>query len=106
MGDSNIKVPFEPTEKFYEFLKTEIKLSSKRAFEVIYYLQEHFEWDGEDGTHHDGILPDTYEQCQKCKDLFDSTSDGCFAMLCEHCYTALCPDVGCEDCKHHKKVFG
>jgi len=107
MGNSNIKVPFEPTEKFFKFLKNKIKLNNKKAFKVIYYLQEYFKWDDENGTNY-GLLPDTFEQCQKCKDIYDSSFDGCEAMLCEDCYIKMCSDniecEECEECELYKKL--
>jgi len=109
MGNSNIKVPFEPTEKFFKFLKNKIKLNNKKAFKVIYYLQEYFKWDDENGTNY-GLLPDTFEQCQKCKDIYDSSNSGCLAMLCGGCYNLMCPhyndNIECEDCKLYKKLYG
>lgn len=41
------------------------KLSPNIAFNVIWFLQEHLH-----------ILPDTIEQCNCCKELFDSDSEG------------------------------
>ena len=106
MGSSDINVPFEPTEKFFEYLQNELKLSSRKAFKIIYYLQESFEWDDEDGTHHYGLLPDRYEQCQAkvCGALYDTWSEGCIAMRCEShmCYK----DIECEDCRKYKQRYG
>uniref|UniRef100_A0A6H1ZZU2 Uncharacterized protein n=1 Tax=viral metagenome TaxID=1070528 RepID=A0A6H1ZZU2_9ZZZZ len=110
MGDSNIKVPFEPTEKFYEYLRNELKLSDRKAFKIIYYLQEDFEWEDEQGKHL-GLLPGTYEKCRKCRDLYNSANSGCVAILCEGCCMRLCPqDAGniecCEDCRLYKQLIG
>lgn len=100
MGDSNIKVPFEPVENFYEYLQTELKLSANKAFKVIYYLQEHFEWEDESGKHY-GIIPDTYEKCRArgCDTLYDSNYDGCSALRCdEH----ACSNGDCDSCRKTK----
>lgn len=105
MGDSRIKVPFEPTNKFYEYLQNELKLSAKKAFSIIYYLQESFEWEDEDGKHH-GLLPDVYEKCtaKGCGSLYDSEAEGCLAMRCDShiCYR----DISCDDCDKYKKLQG
>ncbi len=45
--------------------KNRPKLSCKKAFQIIYVLQE--------GLH---VLPDTIELCQNCYDLFNSESEG------------------------------
>ena len=42
------------------------KLSPTKAFNVIWFLQEYLH-----------ILPDNIEQCDGCKDLFDTDSEGC-----------------------------
>jgi hypothetical protein len=64
--------------EFYEFLKTgeaesiyvEHKplLNEKQAFSVIWYLQEHFP-----------LLPDNIDQCDVCKDLYNSNSCGYYS---------------------------
>jgi hypothetical protein len=104
MGSNRIEVPFEPTEEFYKFLQDEIKLSAKKAFHIIYYLQERFEWDDEDGTHHYGLLPDKYERChaQGCNSLYNTESEGCQAMRCDShtCYE----DIECDDCQKYKRL--
>jgi hypothetical protein len=66
----------EWVQEFYEFLKGNspesinegkplVKLSPNKAFNIIWYLQEHF-----------ALLPDTIEQCSVCKELYDSNSQG------------------------------
>ena len=106
MGSSDIAVPFEPTGKFYEYLQNELKLSPKKAFKVIYYLQEHFEWDDESGEHHYGLLPDKYEQCQAkgCGALYNTEAEGCIAMRCDS--HTCCKDIECEDCRRYKQRYG
>lgn len=69
---------FEKIEEFYNFLrdgklpngmkmpKSHIpKMSSKKAFTIIWYLQEHLQ-----------ILPGSVEQCDGCLELFDSDKEG------------------------------
>ncbi len=41
------------------------RLSRKEAFGIIWFLQEHL-----------GILPDNFEMCEVCEQLFDSHSEG------------------------------
>lgn len=43
------------------------KLSGRAAFSVIYMLQEHYK-----------LIPDTFEQCCKCLEMFDSHSSGLY----------------------------
>ena len=66
-------------EEFYQFLQGECpdsitlawgdqpKLTSKKAFTIIWYLQVHFP-----------ILPDRIEKCWNCDDLFDTWSGGLY----------------------------
>ena len=62
--------------EFYDFLlglsvpegftlKHKPKLSAEEAFSVIYLLQEHLH-----------ILPDSFEKCDGCDELFDSDREG------------------------------
>ena len=77
------KISLEDVEKLYKYLQGEVpknltikcpvKLSSRKAFQVIYYLQEIML-----------ILPDCYERCITCGDLFDSDNEGNFPH-CEYC---------------------
>lgn len=69
----------EWVREFYLFLQGELpdsirlsnrhkpKLSAKKAFAVIWYLQEHF-----------SILPDSIEVCWNCGYLFDSDAEGLY----------------------------
>lgn len=41
-----------------------LNLTPEEAFSVIYYLQEEL-----------GILPDNYEMCRECKDIYDSDNE-------------------------------
>jgi len=43
------------------------RLSSRAAFSVIYFLQEHMD-----------LLPDHFEVCVRCRDLFDTEREGRF----------------------------
>lgn len=54
----------EWVQAFYYFLQQQ-KLSKKKAFSIIYYLQEYFP-----------LLPDHIEQCDVCGELYDSYSQG------------------------------
>jgi hypothetical protein len=97
-------IPFEPVDKFYEWLQSELKLSARNAFKIIYYLQEQFEWEDENGKHH-GLLPDKYERCRAkgCGALYNSHAEGCVALRCDWhiCYK----DIECEDCRKYKRLF-
>lgn len=55
----------EWTAKVYYFLMDDLKLSNKKAFQIIYYLQEHFP-----------VIPDHIEQCSVCGEVYDSYSQG------------------------------
>jgi hypothetical protein len=66
-------------QEFYEFLQGNVpnslhlkkghipKMSPKKAFKVIYYLQEHFP-----------VFPDHIEKCWSCGRLFDTYSEGLY----------------------------
>ena len=66
----------ERINEFYEYLMgsklpegmecRKPRLGADLAFTVIWFLQEHMH-----------ILPDNIEQCDKCKELYDSDSEGC-----------------------------
>lgn len=83
----------EWTKEFYEFLQGNvpedlsfakghgIKLSKKKAFAIIYYLQEHFP-----------VIPDHIEQCSVCGQLYDSWSQGHHSDLTGKFYCG----EGCE----------
>ena len=63
----------EQMQEFFDFLKGKTedevrgspKLTKKKAFSVIYYLQEKLR-----------ILPDNYEMCFACQSLFDTHRGG------------------------------
>lgn len=53
------------------------RLSSRAAFAVIYVLQEHME-----------LIPDIFERCTRCGDLFDTECEGDTTddrSLCDSC---------------------
>ena len=68
-----------PLKEFYDFLqgisvpkgfvipKRQLpKLAAAKAFSIIYMLQEHLH-----------ILPDSFEQCKDCLNIYDSDAEGC-----------------------------
>lgn len=67
----------ERTQELFSFLQGEdapegwtdasLKLSAQKAWSVIYYLQEWF-----------GIIPDHFERCDNCGDLFDTEYEGAY----------------------------
>ena len=77
--------------EFYDFLRGQypeniqfskgsgIKLSSNKAFSIIYYLQEHFP-----------LLPDYIEQCSQCKLLYNQNSSGYHSELTQKFYCDAC----------------
>lgn len=101
------KVTLEQVETLYAFLQGECpegfyiknmpKLTPDQAFAVIYYLQE--------GMY---LIPDKYEKCRECDDLYDSANEGCAAGFCDAHYTSMCPHwedgVECEDCELYKEA--
>lgn len=77
--------------EFYHFLQGEIpqtlhynrghkpKMSQKKAFAIIYYLQEHYR-----------KFPDNIEQCSVCGDLYDTDCEGLYwetkgKFYCDNC---------------------
>jgi hypothetical protein len=81
----------EWVREFYEFLQGNVpegiqlgkgggpRLSKKKAFSVIWYLQEHFP-----------LLPDQIEQCSVCGDLYNSYSEGYYSDVNEKGYCSGC----------------
>jgi len=102
------EITLEQVETLYAFLQGECperfcikampNLTPDQAFAVIYYLQEGL-----------GLIPDKYEKCRECDDLYDSANEGCSAGLCEGHYTSMCPHCGdgvdCEDCELYKEAW-
>lgn len=58
------------------------RLTAKKAMSVIWFLQEQM-----------GLIPDHYEACSVCEDLFDTWSEGTYVQSeCKH-YCGNCrPD--------------
>lgn len=81
------KISLKQTEEFYEFLQGNLpegiymkprpKLSQRRAFDVIWYLQEHLR-----------LIPSNYERCCSCGDLYDSDNSGGHKK--DRCYCDNC----------------
>lgn len=98
-ADDNKQFSLEKTRELYEFLQGKIPdgislsyppaLTPEQAGSVIYVLQEHFR-----------IIPDNYEQCESCNELFDSNCEGITTddgQICEACsddyhYCPLCEE--------------
>lgn len=80
------EISLEDVDKFYRYLQGEVppelsiknpvKLSPQKAFKVIYYLQEIMY-----------LLPDRYERCITCNELFDADNEGSSkgGMHCDYC---------------------
>jgi len=78
------EITLEQTENLYRFLQGQVPdcltletppaLTKGQAFSVIYYLQEILH-----------IIPDKYEKCRECGDLFDSELEGCSYLVCSGC---------------------
>lgn len=71
----------EWTDKLYQFLTNEVKLSNKKAFSVVFFLQEHVP-----------LLPDHIEKCDVCGTLFDTYASGHHSDLTDKFYC-------CESCE-------
>ena len=70
------------------------KLSGKRAFEIILFLQEIT-----------GCLPQKYERCSTCGEIYNSESEGLYSELNAGHYCGCCMDyppvARCWDCGEH-----
>jgi hypothetical protein len=91
----------ERLEMFYQYLQGNVpdevgckspKLTSKKAYEIIWFLQEisHF-------------IPDKYERCDTCGDLFNAEAEGnhCekyYKTHCGSCAYTNCKFYNCEEC--------
>jgi len=71
---NNEDIDLEMIDRFFYFLTKNKKLSSKKAFDIIYYLQEQLE-----------ILPDRFEKCTSCKEMYDSHQQGSTHRLRQYC---------------------
>lgn len=84
----NENITVEQVNEFYNFLQGELpkaitmkcppKLSSKKAFGIVWYLQEHLR-----------ILPDNFERCCSCGSLFNTNQEGSIKRNRNYC-------SGCE----------
>lgn len=82
----------ESVDKFHSFLmggkppegfvlKQRPKLTARKAFAIIYVLQEHFH-----------AIPDSFEMCSHCTRIYDSEREG-------H-YSEQHPHHWCGNCEH------
>ncbi len=67
-------------ERFYQYLRDK-KLSKRKAFSIIYYLQEHL-----------AVFPDHIEKCSVCGNIYDSYAAGHYSELTNKFYC-------CESCE-------
>jgi hypothetical protein len=95
MTMTGTKPTLEQVDALYQFLTGRIpvgsgiemgrggqpKLTPRKAFAVIWFLQEHLH-----------ILPDCYEACTCCGNLFDSD---CAGHLCEQTGKSYCDNCDC-----------
>ena len=94
-NDHRTDTDLEKIQEFYRFLTGEEipkcmsfqrghapKMSEKKAFSIIWYLQEHL-----------SILPDTIERCSVCGELFDSYSEGIYWQTKGKHYCDVCSDI-------------
>lgn len=84
----------ELVTEFYEFLQGKlpdgmevgyggkIKLSPRKAFNIIWYLQEHLT-----------LIPSQIDQCDICKDLFDPHSSGHYSEKQGKNYCGACDNL-------------
>lgn len=108
MDQTTAETSLEQVEELYEFLQgtppksiimgkqTQPVLTKEQAFAVVWFLQEHMH-----------LLPDSYQQCSVCEDLFDSREEGFYVEegpyahnhYCEGCapYEVRWPDEATED---------
>lgn len=87
------EITVEQTQELYDYLlgkpqpdnfrmKHLPKLSDKKAFQIILFIQEHLR-----------IIPDHYEQCYNCKSIFDTYSDGLYWETKGRHYCGVCSDL-------------
>lgn len=91
-------------EEFYYFLQGEMpegmhlgkgykpKMTSKKAFAIIWYLQEHF-----------SILPDHIEKCDSCDCLYDGWSEGLYWETKVKHYCGACEHIVPENYDRGKR---
>ena len=88
------EITLEQVTEFYEFLQGKCpdglkfghghqpKLSTKKAFAIIYYLQEQLK-----------IFSDRVEKCDNCNDLFDTWREGLYWESKGKHYCGGCEDI-------------
>ena len=99
----------EKVQEFYDFLKGEVpdtthcdppKLDSDMAFTIIWFLQEHC-----------GAIPDTFEVCEECDFIYDSSQEGTRIYCknyCDNCADSHYPEDedfeygSCDECPEEK----
>jgi len=94
-NDKRTDSDIEKVREFYRFLTGEEmpekismgrgyapKMSEKKAFSIIWYLQEHL-----------SIFPDTIERCSVCGELFDTNSEGLYWETKGKHYCNGCCDI-------------
>ena len=86
--DENKLSDFELVQKFYEYLTDELKFTKKKAFSIIYYLQEHLP-----------VFPDNIEKCTNCGRLYDTWKEGHHSELTEGYYCS----ENCEPYNLHER---
>jgi len=88
---NNTEVTIEQVEQFISMLTggelenlilvEQPKLSKRAAFCVVYYLQEEMR-----------IIPDTFEMCMDCEDIFDAQ----YGYIRQSDNAHICPDCASE----------
>lgn len=94
-NDNRTDSDIEKVREFYRFLTGEEtpetilltrghapKMSEKKAFSIIWFLQEHL-----------SVFPDSIERCDVCGELFDYSSDGIYWETKGKHYCSSCSDV-------------
>lgn len=66
-------------QEFFNFLQETVKLSPKKAFWIIHYLQEHLP-----------VFPDHIEKCWRCGKLYDVYSEGLHWETRDRFYCGSC----------------
>ena len=93
-NDNREDTDLEKINEFYRFLTGEEmpqgismsrghapKMSEKKAFSIIWYLQEHL-----------SIFPNCIERCDSCGELYDSNSEGLYWETKGKNYCGVCSD--------------
>lgn len=115
-NDKRSDTDIEWIDEFYRFLQGDMpesimlgkgnkpKMSQKKAYAIIWYLQEHFP-----------LLPDHIERCDFCGELFDSWSSGWYDEKKGKHYCSSCDiyiqdghDIRCykcDKCEHEQDTY-